>query len=71
MSSRPARILVVDDAPLTRGLLEHALRKYGYAVETASNGQQAVEYFIPHQRVARCQTSSYYNSHRLSGTSMD
>jgi len=48
MSNRPARLLVVDDAPLTRGLLEHALRKYGYAVETASNGQQAVEYFIKH-----------------------
>jgi len=48
MTNRQVRILVVDDAPLTRGLLEQALLTYGYAVETASNGQQAIEYFIKH-----------------------
>ena len=40
------RILVVDDAPLTRGLLEQVLKKYGYRVDTAENGQQAIDYFL-------------------------
>ncbi|HIE01009.1 MAG TPA: GGDEF domain-containing response regulator, partial [Thiotrichaceae bacterium] len=48
MTSNSAHILVVDDAPLTRGLLEQALRKYGYRVDTAQNGQQAIDYFLAH-----------------------
>ncbi len=45
MTRNPGRILVVDDAPLTRGLLEQALLKYGYSVDTAQNGQQAIDSF--------------------------
>lgn len=41
-----AHILVVDDAPLIRGLLSQVLEKYGYDVSTAENGQQAIECFI-------------------------
>jgi len=43
-----ARILVVDDAPWTRGLLMQVLKKYGYQVDTAEDGQQAIDYFIDH-----------------------
>jgi diguanylate cyclase (GGDEF)-like protein/PAS domain S-box-containing protein len=46
MTSNPARILVVDDALLIRGLLKQALHKYGYIVDTASDGQQAIEHFL-------------------------
>lgn len=46
MSDKKSRILVVDDAPLIRGLLEQVLRKYGYKVESVENGQQAIEYFV-------------------------
>jgi len=46
MTNAPAKILVVDDAPLIRGLLVQVLQKYGYAVDTAEDGQQALEYFI-------------------------
>jgi len=49
MSSLSARILVVDDAPLIRGLLVQVLRKYGYLVDTAEDGQQAIDYFIRYQ----------------------
>lgn len=48
MISNTAHILVVDDAPMIRGLLGQALRKYGYNVDTVENGQQAIEYFIEH-----------------------
>ncbi|HEW98349.1 MAG: hypothetical protein DRR16_09765 [Candidatus Parabeggiatoa sp. nov. 3] len=48
MTSNSAHILVVDDAPLTRGLLQQALLKYGYSVETAQNGQQAIDSFLAH-----------------------
>ena len=43
-----ARILVVDDAPLIRGMLVQVLQKYGYAVDTAEDGQQAIDYFMDH-----------------------
>ncbi len=49
MSNLAARILVVDDAPLIRGLLAQVLRKYGYLVDTAEDGQQAIDYFICYQ----------------------
>lgn len=46
MSNLPARILVVDDAPLLRGLLIQVLQKYGYEVAAAEDGQQAIDHFI-------------------------
>lgn len=49
MSNSSARILVVDDAPLIRGLLVQVLRKYGYEVETAEDGKQAIEFFIKYR----------------------
>jgi two-component system, OmpR family, KDP operon response regulator KdpE len=39
MSSLPARILVVDDEPQIRKLLEISLRAQGYAVRLAEDGQ--------------------------------
>ncbi|MDM8560153.1 EAL domain-containing protein [Candidatus Parabeggiatoa sp. HSG14] len=48
MTNTQAHILVVDDAPLIRGLLEKVLQKYGYTVETAEDGQQAIDYFVEH-----------------------
>lgn len=40
-----ARVLVADDDPATRELLAGALRASGYEVETAGDGQEAVERF--------------------------
>lgn len=48
MINRKAHILVVDDAPLIRGIIVQVLKKYGYLVEAAENGQQAIECFIEH-----------------------
>ncbi len=39
----PARLLVVDDAPLNIKLLADLLRAKGYAVETAASGREALE----------------------------
>ena len=38
------RILAVDDDPVTRSLLEKRLVKAGYRVETASSGDQALDF---------------------------
>jgi len=48
MKNGQAHILVVDDAPLIRRFLKQVLQKYGYAVETAVDGQQAIDSFIKH-----------------------
>jgi DNA-binding NarL/FixJ family response regulator len=40
---RAARILVVDDEPLNVDYLEQELESYGYVVETASNGLEALD----------------------------
>jgi diguanylate cyclase (GGDEF)-like protein/PAS domain S-box-containing protein len=48
MIGSPAHILVVDDDPWIRKLLAQILRRYGYAVETAENGQQAIDYIKHH-----------------------
>lgn len=37
------KILVVDDDELTLATLEHALRRHGHEVETATNGRDALE----------------------------
>lgn len=47
-NSARAKILVVDDAPLIRGMLVQVLSKYGYEVDTAEDGQQAINYFMDH-----------------------
>lgn len=44
MEANAARILVVDDAPLIRGMLVTILKKNGYRVDTANNGQEAVQH---------------------------
>ncbi len=41
--SRQAWILVVDDEPIARENLRHVLAREGYRVETAENGQTALE----------------------------
>lgn len=46
MNSPQSHILIVDDAPLIRNLLEQVLVKLGYIVSCAENGQQALELFI-------------------------
>lgn len=43
MSERERRILVVDDDVSIRGFLAEALRDEGYEVQTAGNGQDALE----------------------------
>jgi diguanylate cyclase (GGDEF)-like protein/PAS domain S-box-containing protein len=48
MADYQAHILVVDDAPLMRKVLAEILIKFGYWVQTADNGQQAIDYFIQH-----------------------
>ncbi|MCX6996292.1 MAG: PAS domain S-box protein [Kiritimatiellaeota bacterium] len=41
----PARILIMDDEPSIRQLLERMLEKAGFATATAANGLEAVELF--------------------------
>lgn len=43
MSTAKQKILIVDDEPDIRELIEYNLKKEGYQVYTASNGQEAVE----------------------------
>jgi two-component system NtrC family sensor kinase len=42
-------ILVAEDEPAVRGLLEIILKKYGYGVLLAADGQEAVECFHAHR----------------------
>jgi CheY-like chemotaxis protein len=42
------RILVVDDEPLLRQILDDVLTYAGYAVETAADGQEALEAVAAH-----------------------
>lgn len=37
------KILIVEDDPVTRALLEQKLKKAGYEVDTAKNGVEAVD----------------------------
>ena len=39
----PKRVLVVDDEPTIRELIADALREFGYQIETAPNGAEALE----------------------------
>src|SRR3712207_4767883 len=42
-ADRPGHILVVDDNPVSRMVLERALERQGYAVSTAPHGARALE----------------------------
>src|SRR5262245_23801935 len=41
--NRKMRILVADDDEISRDLIEHALMKAGYEVETAADGREALD----------------------------
>lgn len=41
-SKRPASLLIVDDEPIARTNLQHVLRREGYAVDVAANGEEAL-----------------------------
>ena len=36
-------VLIVDDDPVQRRILEEAVKKFGYATETAESGEDAVD----------------------------
>ena len=42
MNKTPARVLVVDDDPVTLTLLNEVLSKEGYGVDTALGGEEAI-----------------------------
>jgi DNA-binding response OmpR family regulator len=42
-SPAPARVLVVDDEPIVRDVLERYLEREGFEVETAGDGEQALD----------------------------
>lgn len=42
MASTNQKILIVDDEPDIRELLSHCLKKVGYSIDTASNGQDGI-----------------------------
>src|SRR4030042_941354 len=48
MSKTPARLLVVDDDPVTLTLLNEVLSKEGYEVQTALGGEEAIAKGIDH-----------------------
>ena len=43
MKHRPVKILVVDDLPMNVELLEGILTPAGYTVDSAENGEEALE----------------------------
>ncbi len=43
MTEKPLRILVVDDEPTVRNILQRTLEKAGYDVITAADGQEALD----------------------------
>lgn len=46
-ADRPVSLLVVDDEPNIRTLLERALRPEGYRIQTAASAEEALERFAP------------------------
>ena len=46
MENQEVVILVVDEESLVRKLVEKVLSKHGYAVQTASDGHEAVQLFL-------------------------
>src|SRR6266566_4945641 len=49
LSARPFKILVVDDSPIDRKLLEQALSQERYTVLSAKSGQDAIQLFAEHR----------------------
>jgi PAS domain S-box-containing protein len=43
-------VMIVDDIPTNRLLIEAVLKKRGYAVCSASNGLEAYQYYLAHER---------------------
>jgi DNA-binding response OmpR family regulator len=39
----PPTVLIVEDDPIVSGLLDHSLKRRGFAVRTAADGHQATE----------------------------
>src|SRR5580700_11195290 len=48
-SSRPFKILAVDDSAIARKLVEHSLLNKGYRILLAKNGREALDLFAEHQ----------------------
>jgi CheY-like chemotaxis protein len=48
-SSPELKILVADDSPLYRKLVERSLSQADYTVLLAENGRQAIDLFAEHQ----------------------
>lgn len=42
---RPLKVLVVDDEPIDKKVLQYILQKYGHDVYTANNGKEAIEIY--------------------------
>ena len=58
MSDAP-KILIVDDDPLVRDTLKEPLRAHGYAIHTASGGNEAIECLNREEfDLVSCQSSS-------------
>jgi len=49
VSARPFKILVVDDSPIDRKLLEQALSREQYTVLSAESGKEAIQLFAEHR----------------------
>ena len=46
--NRPIRVLVAEDNPVNRQLLQHLLQKNGCVVSLARNGKEACQHFLEH-----------------------
>jgi CheY-like chemotaxis protein len=50
LNARPTRLLVCDDSPVERLALAHLLRREGYAVDEAGDGESAIQ-FMKHREI--------------------
>ena len=49
ITSQEFKVLVADDSPIYRKLVEHALAHEQYTVLFAKNGREAIDLFVKHQ----------------------